>query len=293
MIQEISIINDRNTVKINLFNNRDKSLYISNIDGLGVPKVDISTTTFATQDGEKVSHSKILGRTINMTFLLTDRNSSLEALRQTLYSIFGLKKQVILQIKNSIAIYNIGVYATSIAPDIFSELQSVVVELFAPYPYFQHAAPTTVSLTEKTPLFHFPFSNPVDERTLVFSGISHDPYVFINNISEVPIGFIARITISAADTYKLYNTTTDEEINVDTTRIAPYTLGDILVVSTLSTNKTVYIQRGVSRITGITGISRGSIFPILTMGRNQIGVVDSNGTPIPTTFEYSLVFGGI
>lgn len=124
-------------------------LQILNIDGLGPVEASISTSSYATLDGETYVGSNVGKRNITLTLGLnpywTEYSSSSD-LRQLAYQYFMPKNEVTLIFTSTnLPVCEISGYVESVTPNIFSVNPELQVSIICPFPHFQDVEFTVVS----------------------------------------------------------------------------------------------------------------------------------------------------
>ena len=143
---------------------------VVSVSGLTLPMVNINTAAAGTQDGEVYSSSHMNRRNIVITLVL---EGDIERSRQMLYTIFPLHSPVTVYYQTFNRDLYIDGYLESIDGSLFAQREAMQISIICPDPYFRN-------------------------RYLAAARAENGAYS-IRNDGDVPVGFVAEITVSTED----------------------------------------------------------------------------------------------
>ena len=254
MIKSVTVMNYLNEViKITLNDPEpEHGLIIASIDGLGPAKANINTTDIATNDGSIYNSARLEERNIRMSLLFAPPvGKSIEDIRQLTYKYFPEKKQLGLMVETDNRTLTTTGYVESNEPNIFSSREGSNISIVCPDPYFYAGEGDTVTVFSGIEsLFHFPFTNEsVSERTLVMGEIVLLQANKVYYTGDADIGITISIhAIGPAHNIVIYDLKTNEQMFIDSDKLAALTgsdivYGDTITICTVQGNKSVSLLR--------------------------------------------------
>lgn len=274
MIQTVTFTNHKDeSLEIDLRNPWPAGLAIMSMTGLGPPGANINMTELSTVDGSVFNSARVPKRNIVIQFAILDHDTIEEA-RHMIYRYFPIKKPVTVTIKTDTReVYTIG-YVEMNEPEIFSNFETAQVSLVCADPYFYSVENTVTYLNAIAGGFEFPFTNPVNTNSLKFGELSSGDPTDIYYEGETPVGVEIEIHFSGAvRSIRLYNITSDQEILIDTDRVAAISGnsiqdGDIIKINTIAGHKSVILNRGGNIFNILSCLSRDTRWIQLEHGDN-------------------------
>ena len=191
---------------------------------LGPAEGTINTVNFATSDGALFNSSRIKSRDIelNLKFL----GSDIEAVRHKLLRYFRVKHPITLDFITDYRHTYITGHVEKNEIDIFSNSEGADLTIVCPNPFFKLRDPVkgknSVRFTTSTPSFEFEFQDPnSDSPTLIFGEMTATGETVVVYEGDADASTIVDIQfLGPASGVKLYNTTTQTRINIDTNEIS-------------------------------------------------------------------------
>lgn len=253
------------------------AVQVRGIQGLEPVKAEISSTPFATSDGELYQGATVGKRNIVLTLGLNPDwiDQTMATLRQQLYLYFMPKSWVKLRFETDyLPTVDIEGYCESITPNIFSKDPEVQVSIICPKPDFIDTEPAV-------------FTGTVDDGT---------SDTVINYIGTVPTGFELRVDpASGATEYTGPLTVTNDALIPQTFKIDPVTI-DALKYFKLSTIKNAKRAQNIAAadgaITNLLAHVQTAVWPEIQVGENLISVF-ANTPGQAWTLAYFNRFGGL
>lgn len=287
MIYTIVVSNDKgDSVELDLTNPWAGGIAVVGASGLGPVDGTINTVDFATSDGALFNSSRIKSRDIelNLKFL----GSDIEAVRHRLLRYFRVKHPIMLDIVTDYRHTYITGYVEKNEIDIFSKNEGADITIVCPNPFFRLRDPAkgknSVRFTTSTPSFEFEFQDPnADSPTLVFGEMSSTGETIIVYEGDADASTIVDIQfLGPAAGIKLYNTTTQTRINIDTNEISrllgsAIKAGDRLSISSGVGDKYVKAYRDGKVYNALSALDKDSDWIFLTPGDNLITVRADTG----------------
>ena len=224
---------------------------VTEIQGLNPPEATINTSSLALIDGEKYNSSKMQMRTINVAFAIEVQAAKN---RIKVYKVLKSKQWVKFTYIGQYRHVYIEGYIQSIDITYFEIKQVVTCSILCPSPYFKEAQQIVNEMRSIISAFHFPFASTA-EPELVFSYISNDVGITIENDSDVDCGMI--IELYARDTIvnpKIFNYLTQEYIGIEITMQA----ADLITINTNQGQKTATLLRSGVESSVFNNVMQGS-----------------------------------
>lgn len=287
MIYTIVATNDKgDSVELDLANPWAGGIAVVGASGLGPADGTINTVNFATSDGALFNSSRIKSRDIelNLKFL----GSDIEAVRHRLLRYFRVKHPITLDFITDYRHTYITGYVEKNEIDIFSNSEGADITIVCPNPFFKLRDPAkgknSVRFTTSTPSFEFEFQDPnSDSPTLIFGEMSSTGETIVAYEGDADASTIVDIQfLGPASGVRLYNTTTQTRINIDTNEISrllgsTIRAGDRLSISSDVGDKYVRAYRDGRLYNALSALDKDSDWIFLTPGDNLITVRADTG----------------
>lgn len=287
MIYTILASNDKgDSVELDLADPWAGGIAVVGASGLGPSEGTVNMVDFATSDGALFNSSRIQSREIelNLQFLGHD----IEAVRHKLLKFFRVKHRIVLDfITDTRQSYVVG-YVDKNEIDIFSKTEGANITIKCPNPFFRLRDPAkgknTVRFTTATPTFEFVFQDPQpDSPSLIFGQMTPTGETVIEYKGDADTSTVIDIQfLGPAQGVKLYNTTTQTKINIDTKEIArifgsAVRAGDRISISSGVGEKYVKAYRDGKVYNALSALDKDSAWVFLTPGDNMITVRADQG----------------
>lgn len=213
--------------------------FISNVEGLGPVRAEVTTSPYALADGGIFQHAGVGIRNIVLTVEIKPSSTvgvDIADHRETLYRYLPPKRQVnLVLIKNNFAggnsdVLKIKAIVESTEPSIFSNDSSVQISLICPDPYFSGYTPVIINGK---------------------LGVALD----VSSFGSAPSGFLFDITLTKA----LSKLTLEAGFEDPLVYTQSLLVGDRLRISTVSGDKFVRRTRAGVTTTELESITSGSL----------------------------------
>lgn len=268
-------LTNKNNKKL-VFNGLNASYNITNIQGLSPAKATINTTQAALVDGAIYNSAKVNMRSINIAFTIEE---PVEVNRLNIYQVLRVKGPIKVNYSSPNIDVFIEGYIESLDVGHFDKKQKATVSILCPAPYFKSAQEIINEISFTTARFHFPFSNPVGETSVVFGVISAVARAAVPNGGGIDTGLIFEVYAKDyCDNPTIYNYMTGESFGVNVS----FWPGDTLIINTNTGEKSVTLVReGIESnlfndiIEGskwLTLPPEGAVF-VYTLGEGDTGAV--------------------
>jgi hypothetical protein len=274
------------SVELDLANPWAGGIAVTGASGLGPAEGTINTVNFATSDGALFNSSRIKSRDIelNLKFL----GSDIEAVRHKLLRYFRVKHPITLDFITDYRHTYITGHVEKNEIDIFSNSEGADLTIVCPNPFFRLRDPAkgknSVRFTTSTPSFEFEFQDPnSDSPTLIFGEMTSTGETVVVYEGDADASTIVDIQfLGPASGVKLYNTTTQTRINIDTNEISrllgsTIRAGDRLSISSGVGDKYVKAYRDGNVYNALSALDKDSDWIFLTPGDNLITVRADTG----------------
>lgn len=287
MIYTIVATNDKgDSVELDLANPWAGGIAVVGASGLGPADGTINTVNFATSDGALFNSSRIKSRDIELH--LKFLGSDIEAVRHKLLRYFRVKHPITLDFITDYRHTYITGHVEKNEIDIFSNSEGADLTIVCPNPFFRLRDPAkgknSVRFTTSTPSFEFEFQDPnSDSPTLIFGGMTSTGETVVVYEGDADASTIVDIQfLGPASGVKLYNTTTQTRINIDTNEISrllgsTIRAGDRLSISSGVGDKYVKAYRDGNVYNALSALDKDSDWIFLTPGDNLITVRADTG----------------
>lgn len=254
MIRSISVMDPKHNANIEVLSLSDpleSGLAITNIEGLGPPEASINLTEYAMRDGSFFNSSRV--NTRNLVIYITFLGDSIEDLRRKCYELFPIKQLIRIRVETDKRIAYTDGYVERNDPTIFSKQESVQISILCPDPlWYGSLMLHNVDFMETDPLFHFPFSNPKNEKTLVMGSQVWVPEKTISYAGDSGAGILFTLKFKGpvGDFIFLENKTSGQKMTIDVTKLrqkAPKNFEDLgdrddIVINTISGKKSIVLK---------------------------------------------------
>lgn len=291
------------SVELDLANPWAGGIAVTGASGLGPAEGTINTVNFATSDGALFNSSRIKSRDIelNLKFL----GSDIEAVRHKLLRYFRVKHPITLDFITDYRHTYITGHVEKNEIDIFSNSEGADLTIVCPNPFFRLRDPikgkNSVRFTSSTPSFEFEFEDlNADSPTLIFGEMSSTGETIVVYEGDADTSTVVDIQfLGPAAGVKLYNTTTQTRINIDTNEIArllgsTIKAGDRLSISSGVGDKYVKAYRDGKVYNALSALDRDSAWIFLTPGDNLITVrADSGIDNVSAIISYENLYESI
>lgn len=274
------------SVELDLANPWAGGIAVTGASGLGPADGTINTVNFATSDGALFNSSRIKSRDIelNLKFL----GSDIEAVRHHLLRYFRVKHPITLDFITDYRHTYITGHVEKNEINIFSKEEGADITIVCPNPFFRLRDPVkgknSVRFTTSTPSFEFEFQDPdTDSPTLIFGEMTSTGETVVVYEGDADASTVVDIQfLGPATGVKLYNTTTQTRINIDTNEIArllgsTIRAGDRLSISSGVGDKYVRAYRDGKLYNALSALDKDSDWIFLTPGDNLITVRADTG----------------
>lgn len=274
------------SVELDLANPWAGGIAVTGASGLGPAEGTINTVNFATSDGALFNSSRIKSRDIelNLKFL----GSDIEAVRHKLLRYFRVKHPITLDFITDYRHTYITGHVEKNEIDIFSNSEGADLTIVCPNPFFKLRDPAkgknSVRFTTSTPSFEFEFQDPnSNSPTLIFGEMTATGETMVVYEGDADASTIVDIQfLGPASGVKLYNTTTQTRINIDTNEISrllgsTIRAGDRLSISSGVGDKYVKAYRDGNVYNALSALDKDSDWIFLTPGDNLITVRADTG----------------
>ena len=287
MIYTIVATNDKgDSVELDLANPWAGGIAVVGASGLGPADGTINTVNFATSDGALFNSSRIKSRDIELH--LKFLGSDIEAVRHRLLRYFRVKHPITLDFITDYRHTYITGHVEKNEIDIFSNSEGADLTIVCPNPFFKLRDPAkgknSVRFTTSTPSFEFEFQDPnSDSPTLIFGEMTSTGETVVVYEGDADASTIVDIQfLGPASGVKLYNTTTQTRINIDTNEISrllgsTIRAGDRLSISSGVGDKYVKAYRDGKVYNALSALDKDSDWIFLTPGDNLITVRADTG----------------
>lgn len=274
------------SVELDLANPWAGGIAVTGASGLGPAEGTINTVNFATSDGALFNSSRIKSRDIELN--LKFMGSDIEAVRHKLLRYFRVKHPITLDFITDYRHTYITGHVEKNEIDIFSNSEGADLTIVCPNPFFRLRDPAkgknSVRFTTSTPSFEFEFQDPnSDSPTLIFGEMTSTGETVVVYEGDADASTIVDIQfLGPASGVKLYNTTTQTRINIDTNEISrllgsTIRAGDRLSISSGVGDKYVKAYRDGNVYNALSALDKDSDWIFLTPGDNLITVRADTG----------------
>lgn len=217
------------------------------VSGLEAPDIEIDTYDHAIMDGSAILSTKVMSRSISVSFLVAS-SAKINTARAALMSYFKPKSGGVLMVTRGVVRRKIGFFLATkpdfIHPDSSLGKLRVTVNLICPDPYFYANAPVT-------------------------SGETVSNVIAVNNSGDVPCGFALTITATGGAVVNPIISKSGQYVDVEKNMAST----DVIVISTVPGDCYVTYEG-----TEIYTFLLDSTFFLLDVGSNSITLSADSGT---------------
>lgn len=269
--------------------------YLTQVDGIELPEIDMSTYDIASIDGTKVSNIKMPDREITVTLFI---RNNIEHNRRALHQLCRVRSVMRLHFVTDGGAKYIDGYIKSIDSNRFSNNVEMDLTFICPDPYFKDENSIVADMSRRYGTWFFGGVENLSAPKSTFVAGSRPVEVFdalrtavINSVSENRTGIIIRVTFLATTTsIRITNVTTGDYFLVENYY---FYNGDILEINTISGQKDVVLYRDGSEIQMLTSVADGSTFFQLESGNNLFNYViggDRNNVNAQMEFRFTPIY---
>ena len=265
-----------------------KNYYITDVQGLTPPAVNVNTAKAGTIDGTFFNSASMEQRNIVITVVL---NGDVEANRQKLYRIFPRKTACTVYFKNKNRDVKIKGYVETCDGDLFTKREQMQISIICPLPYFEDLNTIYAELRKNLAMFEFPFAIEI-EQPVSISEITDYPICEIINTGDAECGCVIDIDVhSAVQGIKIANTSTQQFFYLDTA----FVNHDRVKINTNSGQMGVTMERGGSSFNILNTVAENSTWLRLKPGTNHFTfTIDSGDTDdVDISFTATILHGGV
>lgn len=235
-------------------------LLLISADGIGPSGANIHTTALAVGDGSIYNSANKTQRNIVLEFLFTEA-PLIEDARHLTYKYFPEKKPVVIGFETDRRKLEAYGYVEKNEPNIFSDQEGCQISIICTDPYFYDIDENGKQVSYFSgvePLFEFIFSNEsLTDPLLEFGSIENqsEKLIFYKGDAEVgitmTIHFFGANLESIGSKFYIYNTTTNQVMILDITKLKAMIGGNVLVndeiiITTTRQSKSIrFLRSGV------------------------------------------------
>lgn len=301
MIQTIMVTNYLGeSTTFDLGSPEKSGFFISGATGLGPVKATINLTDIVSVDGSIFNSSRVSYRNIVLSIGFLEL-PTIEETRQKSYRIFPIGTEVLLTITTDIRVLQISGMIESNEPDIFSKVQTAIVSIMCPNPYFRSPSTVVTLFSGINVKFKFPFSNEsLTENTISFGEIltNSEENVYYSGDIETGINMYINAVGPVTD-LAVYNSRTREVMRINDTRLIELTgrgidSGDMIVISTSIGSKSIVLIRDGEVLSIMNSLDRDTKWIHITRGDNVFAYTVSSGfSNLQFAVENSILYAGV
>lgn len=197
-------------------------IVVSNVDGISPADAVISTIPNGLGHGSRLISATIPDREITIFLKLYGSSGySMDAQRHELYRVFTPGNEITLLFSTDTSNRHIRGYVSKFDGVWFVESQApctAAITITCPDPFFYDTNSETISrsLQWSNPEFEFPWTNPVNQRTLEFSTVTNAG-VPMTQPGDINIGFLINIhpVVPLSNLVTVRNSTTGQSITMN------------------------------------------------------------------------------
>lgn len=248
---------------------------VFNIEGLDSPTATVNVTDIATIDGGKFNSARLPKRNIVIMLRL---NGNVEENRLMIYGMFRTKEPVTFYYANdSLSVKIDGIIEATSCP-IFTNNEVMQISIICPDPYFRALEITETSISNRRPLFEFPFAINVNDP-IPFSEYVENRITSVINDSQTEQGCIIQIKALPNDLgwvsgVAITNADTGDALIIN----QQIPENAVVTVNTVKGQKSVVMKRIDGTETNIFNtVQLGSVFFQLAVGVNRFSYTAGGG----------------
>ena len=244
-----------------------KKYTVFKIEGLSVPKANISQSENSNEDGGIINNIRISSRNLLIYVYI---NPDIESNRINLYKYFLPKKNVKVYFSNKTRNVFIEGIVESIECDLFTNKQLAQISIICPNPYFCDINKKITQFSNIKSLFEFPLS--ITKAGQEISCVSGAERKVIFNNGDIESGVIITITAVGGNVVNpiIYNVLdrTFLKLNMEIAQ------SDIVTISTIKNNKYISLDRDGIKHNVIGYLAENSTWFQLKPGDNVFRITD-------------------
>lgn len=304
MIRSVTVVNQLGEMlTMELRNPWRSGFNITNITGIGAPKGVINSTAVAPGDGDRFNSARADKRNIVFSISFVEI-PTIEAARHLSYKMFPVKQMVTLIFETDTRTAIISGWVESNEPDIFSQKEGCQISILCMDPYFYAIGkniPQVTDLSSIEPMFEFPFGNgSLVDRLMIMGDIQVNQEKTVHYSGDAPTGVIFKINATGpATNVNLYNTTSGEQMSIDTTKLEALTgsaikLGDEITINTIRGSKSISLLRNGVKTNILNCINLDSNWFVIRPGDNLFAfTVDTGALNLQIQIINQVLYEGI
>ena len=261
---------------------------VTEIQGLNPPPSTINTSQIALMDGAKFNSSKMNMRTLNVAFAIEYQAAKN---RLEVFKVLKSKQWVKFYYNGQYRQVFIEGYIESIDISYFEMKQIVTCAIICPSPYFKEAQEIVDQLRTIVSAFHFPFSSTAEPQ-LVFSYISNDLGITIDNDGDVECGMVIQLYAKAAvSDPKIFNYITQDYIGLD----IDMQVADLITIDTRQGQKSATLLRSGVETNIFNNVLQGSTWLQLEANGSTFvyEVGTGNAADLDVSFSHYNLYEGV
>lgn len=236
---------------------------LTQVDGIELPEIDMSTYDIASIDGSQVSNIKMPDREITVTIFI---RGDVERNRRAIHQLCRVRSVMRLHFITDGGSRYIDGYVKSIDSNRFDNLVEMDITFICPDPYFKAEQGVIVDMSRTYGAFFFPFGM---NRVVAVQDLLRTATV--NSVSENETGIIIRVMFLAqARGLRITNADTGEYLTIEYNYFYD---GDILEINTIDGQKDVMLYHNDEQKSLIAYVLDGSTFFQLQSGDNRFNYV--------------------
>lgn len=310
MIEYVEVTNEAGDIlHLPLNNFMETGMLITNMEGIGTVRSNISMANYADSDEKKLSSNILEARNITITLRFFNTSTkTVEQIRDECYYYFSPKKTITLTIKTDLRHVSIRGFVESNEPSIFSQEEETQVSLLCEDPLFYDVANADVTVDEYDfnavrSEFEFPFdNNSLIERLIELGEINHRPINAITYLGEYDTGFTIKLHFKGICINPVIFSNRQDGIfrllTSKLTNIIPnetqFRKGDLVTINTRSGSKSIVLLRDGKEYNILHILESAAVWPILKTGSNEFIIDAVNGFEfIEVLYEYKTGYLGV
>ena len=280
MIKSITVINPLGeSLELELMRPEKSGFIVKSVDGLGPTNATINMTEIATIAGSTYSSARQNRRDIvmNLEFLDSPADGiSIEDVRHKSYRYFPPQEKISLIIQTDRRTVETDGYVQANEPDIFSQNEGCAITIQCEDAYLYATVDMETSFSGVTPKFTFPFSGSLPDDPIVMGMLNTSVEENIIYDGDPKTGMLIEIhAVGPVKNIHIHNSTTNESMHIDTTKLAAMTgsgiiEGDTILLDTRDRYKTITLIREGDRRNILNCLNRGTDWLTLRKGDNII-----------------------
>ena len=282
-------------MELDLYHPEKSGLILTDVQGLGIEGVDVSTTSLGNQNGAIFNNSRMGVRNITLDVTMLYTESNIEGIRHRMLEYFLPNLPITLIFETDEIQAQIKGYVDKVDPEIFQSREYGQISIICPDPCFYANDYVITTFSGAMPLFEFPFSNEsLTTKLIQFGELLEDPRARINYKGSLATGITIRIDFqSESDSITIWNVDTEEELTVNmnillSNFLLQPTRGDYIEISTITGSKKaeLFVASTGKKHNIISAIDINSTWLQLTPGMNVFDFYAANNTDRNLVFTF-------